>query len=96
MNLPIGTDIYYTGDMANQPGRGTVVHIIPPSRWADRQYQVLFTDGREMVISPCYLNPQPGRRFWLWEEWQAERTRTLEEAQHHYKHVLRQMAEVTP
>jgi hypothetical protein len=58
--LTAGTRIHYTGDMANDPGDGSVTAV---------------TDGRIFRMTPhvsCVFNG-PGRRFWIMSEYQAKR-----------------------
>jgi hypothetical protein len=62
----VGTEIYYTGDVANIDGNGTVTRVRP----ADLKYgygetmDITLTDGREMRAIPMACFSGPGRRFW--------------------------------
>ena len=78
--LAVGTRIYYTGDMANQPDEGTVVAVRPPDRWGGESYDICLDDGRTMRgIYPSNYSG-PGKRFWTLDEWEADRQRRIDEA----------------
>lgn len=71
-NLPVGTRVIYTGDMANHAGRGSVV-AVTSNRWSPCQYDLLMEDGREMkAIQPSNFDG-PGRRFILQSEYDEQR-----------------------
>ena len=73
-NLPVGTEIYYTGDMANADGYGTITKVREATRFAPISYDITMEGGRE--IKGLYFQmfqPSPGRRFWLKAEHEAER-----------------------
>lgn len=76
-----GVRIYYTGDMANQPGFGTITRQRPiDPRWKYKQVDITMEDGRVMLgIGIENFQPAPGRRFWLDADWQADRARRIEE-----------------
>lgn len=79
--LQEGVRIYYTGDMANQAGSGTITLRRPiDPRWKYRQVDIAMDDGRIMrAIGIESFQPMPGRRFWLADDWQADRNRRIEE-----------------
>src|SRR5208337_4116142 len=73
-NLPVGTEIYYTGDMANADGYGTITKVREATRFAPISYDITMEGGRE--IKGLYFQmfqPTPGRRFGLKAEYEAER-----------------------
>lgn len=77
---PIGTRIYYTGDMANLDGCGTVTGLREPTRFSGPGLDIKMDDGREFLgVFPASFMPSPGRRFWLLEDWKADRSRRIEE-----------------
>ena len=43
-DLPVGTKVYYTGDIANHPNTGTI-QASYSNRWNPRQYDIAFDDG---------------------------------------------------
>ena len=47
-NLTMGTEIYYTGDMANADGYGTITKVREPTRFAPVSYDIAMADAREM------------------------------------------------
>jgi hypothetical protein len=76
---PVGTKIYYTGDVANQPLWGEVEshgggNGNPP-------YMNLRMENGEkfMGIFPSHFSPSPGRRFMLKEEYDADRAARIKE-----------------
>lgn len=76
-----GVRIYYTGDMANQPGHGAITLRRPiDPRWKYKQVDISMDDGRTMrAIGIENFQPAPGRRFWLGDDWQADRERRIAE-----------------
>jgi hypothetical protein len=76
-----GVRIYYTGDMANQSGFGTITLRRPiDPRWKYKQADIAMDDGREMkAIGVESFQPAPGRRFWLEADWKADQDRKIEE-----------------
>ncbi len=70
--LSIGTEIYYTGDMANSEGEGVIVGT------GGRNLAIKLDDGRDMVIHPAAFVPGPGRRFMTMVERKAERSAALQ------------------
>ncbi len=77
--LRIGTEVYYTGDMANVSGFGKV------TAWTHgrfgSQVQITLEDGggedgeeaRGFWVHPASFDPSPGRRFVLRSEYEANR-----------------------
>lgn len=83
-NLEVGTEVYYTGDMANVDGVGKITTVEGPDRWQSRWYTVKLDDGREMrgVMPSNFGHPEKlrGERFQVLSErkaWQAERFAAL-------------------
>ena len=64
---------YYTGDMANEEGEGTIAAVIN-NEWGT-SYRCVFNDpGRTpFVVTPAAFAPGPGRRFWPLWEWKEDR-----------------------
>ena len=65
--ISVGTDIYYTGDMANAPGL-FVVQTIEPCKWYGLSISLVETGeqsfGRKIrSLTPSSFDPGPGRRF---------------------------------
>jgi hypothetical protein len=52
-----GQRIYYTGDMANMDGFGTITEQHPGGRWAD-QITITMDDGREISIPTMAVKSQ--------------------------------------
>ena len=48
-----GTEIYYTGDMANKQGFGTITNI-KTSRWGT-YYYMSYDDGRKSTLQSCMI-----------------------------------------
>jgi hypothetical protein len=77
-NLTTGTQVIYTGDMANHAGRGEIV-AVTSNRWSPCQYDIRLDDGREMrAIQPSNFSG-PGRRFQLQSEYDEQRRRFVEQ-----------------
>jgi hypothetical protein len=51
---PIGTEIYYAGDIANQPGFGKIVRLHQSPRFG-ATYDIEMEDGRDMLGIPTML-----------------------------------------
>jgi hypothetical protein len=51
---PIGTEIYYAGDIANTPGFGKIVRLTPNERFG-ATYDIELDDGRELRGIPTIL-----------------------------------------
>lgn len=85
--LAVGTEIYYTGDMANQAGFGKVVNHRLSARWGD-SVDLLMDDGREMKgMMPVMFDKSIGRRFMLASEYRAERAAKIEAMKRDIKRV---------
>ena len=85
--MKIGTEIYYTGDMANHEDYGVIININPPDRWGGETYDIKLNDGR--VWRGIYKNSfanGPGKRFWLADEWDADKKRRISEMMARIKH----------
>ena len=88
---PVGTEVYYTGDMANHSGKGFVRSI--RENFLGRSMDVVikgeydnftesWTEDREILgLTTVHFSPGPGRRFWTLEEWRAGRAAKLEAMQ---------------
>lgn len=91
-DLPIGTRIYYTGDMANGSSQGTVVAYYPRTRYSPESVDILLDDERfdgdtsrmAKRVPLIAFDPSPGRRFHLLAEYEAERKARLEEMQRRF------------
>ena len=77
LNLNVGTRVYYTGDMANCDGKGTVVVINPADRFCATSYKIVLDDGR--VMRAIFANNffGIGKRFWTMAAWRANRQRGI-------------------
>jgi hypothetical protein len=84
---PVGTEIYYTGDMANLDGRGAVVAHRLSSNWGD-SLDIRLDDGREMRAVQMSNFSGPGRRFITWADYQAEREARIEEMRAQYARIV--------
>jgi len=73
-----GTRIYYTGDRANIEDYGFVISYTPAGKWSDN-INIELNDGRVFNISSSSFMPCPGRRFWLADDWDADRQRRINE-----------------
>jgi hypothetical protein len=51
---PIGTEIYYAGDVANTPGFGKIVRLTPNARFG-ATYDMELEDGRPLLGIPTML-----------------------------------------
>jgi hypothetical protein len=51
---PIGTEIYYAGDVANTPGFGKIVRLTPNERFG-ATYDIELEDGRPLLGIPVML-----------------------------------------
>jgi len=80
-NMTRGTRFYYTGDMANADGEGSISRVIDSPKWG-LSYDLTFDDGRLFrSVSPLAFEPGSGRRFWPLDEWQANRAKRIAEMQ---------------
>jgi len=87
-NMTIGTKFYYTGDMANSDGEGSISKVRNPPKWG-LSYDLTFDDGRSFRgVSPLSFEPGPGRRFWPLAEWEARRAERIRDMQARYRQVL--------
>ena len=85
-DLPIGTRIYYTGDMANPDGYGVVVAHRPASRWSAVSVDQRIVDGRDILaIQPHEFDLSPGRRFLTRTEHDARRAAAIAQMQTEYE-----------
>jgi hypothetical protein len=83
---PIGTEIYYAGDIANQPGFGKIVRLEQSPRFG-ATYDIELEDGRDMLGIPTilvgdkYLGHGGARLVTraAYEAWKAERAGTWQE-----------------
>lgn len=82
-DVAIGTRIYYTGDMANLEGFGTVTDRKEDPRFA-AQVEVTMDDGRKLWIYPIGIADRyeghGGTRFVTeaaYREWKAARLRRM-------------------
>lgn len=78
-NLQVGERVYYTGDMANVDGCGSITEVHGPDRFYARWYTVKLDDGRESrgIMPSNFGHPSKnrGERFQVL----AERTAWREE-----------------
>ena len=90
--LPIGTEIYYTGDMANHPGKGTVKAHHKNAGWSEVMdieikgewdtFTESYTEDREFKgLGMAHFAPGPGRRFWTLKEWKEDQGAKLDAMQ---------------
>lgn len=77
-NLKIGQKVVYTGDMANLPAEGEIVRF-DPSGYDIELINVAGEKRTARCISPVMFEKSPGRRFLLWEEYQANRQARIDE-----------------
>lgn len=82
--LKTGERIYYTGDMANHSGLGTITKRWHDTKWNYRLVNIAMDDGREINgIHDLSFQPGPGRRFWLAEDYEAMRQQRIAEMTKH-------------
>lgn len=82
-NLAVGTEIYYTGDMANVGGFGKVAKQVDDN-WGAR-VDIVMNDGRRWKAIPvCSFDPSPGRRFQLKAEYIADRQKRIDVRRQNY------------
>lgn len=80
-----GDRIYYTGDMANGSSEGTILEIVPATKYGPESVWIKFDESRfegdikqkGFVYIQCF-SPGPGRRFYPLKEWEAERQASLQ------------------
>ena len=71
-----GDRFYYTGDMANQEGQGTIEAVIVNESGVN--YRLAFDDKRGLSsVTPASFEPGSGRRFWPLDEWIEDRGRRI-------------------
>lgn len=80
-----GTDIYYTGDMANHESYGTIEKITD-GRFG-RNIAIRMEDDHIINVSPASFSPGPGRRFYTKAEWLAERAAKIAEMQARFREM---------
>lgn len=79
--LSIGTGVFYTGDMANAEGMGSIT-AEPQPGW----FTISMNDGREFRMVPAIsFNAAPGRRFWPAQERHDFRQAQLADMQRRYR-----------
>lgn len=87
----VGTEIYYTGDMANVDGFGRIHAIRPASEWSPLSVDIVMDDGREMLgIWPTNFKldgDRGGHRFEFADDHRADRARRIEEMRQEYAHL---------
>jgi len=80
MQIRLGARIYYAGDRANAPSYGTIVAVCQDS--VDILYDEPRFDGDTRlsrgVPLVAFKSAAYGQRFWLADEWKAERERQME------------------
>lgn len=86
--LAVGTRIYYTGDMANCEGEGTIDAIIPADKFRSKSYNITMDDGRVwlFVFSASFGNA-PGDRFCTLESHNENRRKSMEAMQQRMRAV---------
>lgn len=80
IDLKVGDEIYYTGDMANMPSFGRIIAYHPRGKYTPEGVDIEYDEERfegdsklsRLVPTLCF-SPGPGRRFWLKSEWIANR-----------------------
>jgi len=91
--MKIGDRIYYSGDQANCESEGTVTACFLAGKYSGEQVEIRFDqprfEGDKMISRTDVINfgPGPGRRFWLLEEWEADRKERLKAMQEHMRAV---------
>jgi hypothetical protein len=88
--LQAGVRIYYTGDMANSDGYGTIVRQRPiDPRWQYKQVDLAMDDGRDILgINLSGFQPAPGRRFWLAADWLAARQKRIDQMKAEFERLV--------
>jgi hypothetical protein len=89
---PVGTGVHYTGDVANQPGNGTVTAIRPANEWAAESMDITLEDGRQMRAIQMSNFSGIGRRFWSMEEYQADRAKKIEQMRVEFDAIMARKA----
>lgn len=92
-DLPVGTEIYYTGDMANQSGFGVVSALHGPDKWYGGSVDILMEDGREMRrLHFVQFDQSPGRRFMTKTEYTAKREADIAQMKAEYERIMARRA----
>lgn len=67
--IKIGTEIHYTGDMANQPGEGFVSKFYSADKFSPISFDVTMDDGRVWHrLNAINFSDGAGCRFYLLED----------------------------
>lgn len=76
MEVTIGTRIYYTGDQANGSSAGTVIEIIPATKYGPEEAVIMYDEERfegdtRRGRVPVYLlnDMSTSKRFFLEQVW---------------------------
>ena len=97
----VGTEVYYTGDVANQDGFGTVVNVrkhFDRGQW-DYSYDLHFpandSEGERTFkgIYQAMFDGAPGRRFMLKSEYDADKAAKLATMRANYHRIVAEEAE---
>ncbi len=82
--MNVGDRIYYTGDFANGSTEGTITACNPATKYYGESVDIEFDEPRfegDTMKSRSILlqtfSKGPGCRFWMLEEWEAERQAAL-------------------
>lgn len=87
-----GDRVYYTGDQANWASIGTITAIVPVGKYNPESVNIQWDDKRfeddyrkESIMVPVIMfSPGPGRRFYLLDEWEAERQASIKAMKERY------------
>lgn len=86
-----GDRIYYTGDRANGSSEGTITEVVPATKYAGESVWIDFDEERfeedkkkRSNVDLCNFAPGPGRRFWMLDEWEADRQIRIKAMQNRY------------
>lgn len=89
VDLPVGTELHYSGDMANVSGKGIIVKHRPATEWSHISVDIQLEDGRDIKgIAPCMFDKTPGQRFHIMTEWQAERAEKIAQMKADFERVM--------
>lgn len=78
----VGTEVYFTGDMANEPSSGKILKVYQPDQFSPLCYDIQLDDGRlSRKIWHLAFQPSPGRRFMLMTERKQQQLAALENLQ---------------
>lgn len=82
--LPVGTRIYYKGDMANADGFGSISGHFSPTT-----VNISFDDGREFkaVFASQFENSR-FQRFYLADNWKAQQEAAIIQLQRRHEEIL--------